>query len=107
MYCLLFLIFSIISVECGKSVQFTKYYTSWCQHCKQLKPTWSDLENKYQNDKRVRITEVNCEDDKATCSQNGVRGYPTLILTKSDGSTVPYKGSRSLDSLSDFIEQNL
>lgn len=101
MYVLIFLLF-ITSVQ---SAEFVKHYTSWCGHCKKLKPVWDELSDKYRDDKRVNILSINCDENKGSCKN--VRGYPTLILYKDDGSHETYHGNRNLDDLSRFLEEFL
>lgn len=83
------------------------YYAPWCGHCKRLAPTYQELADTYANaTSDVLIA-------KLDHTENDVRGvviegYPTIVLypggKKSE--SVVYQGSRSLDSLFDFIKEN-
>lgn len=96
---------SIISAE-GSASSFYFLSQKWCGHCTKLTPTWNDLVDKYKNDGRITFEKVDCEENKSTCHDFGVKGYPTLIFVKKDGSHVRYHGSRSLSDLSQFVEDN-
>ncbi|CAO3621625.1 unnamed protein product [Cunninghamella blakesleeana] len=78
---------------------FVKFYAPWCPHCQHLAPTWEQMAKELKN--QVNVGEVNCVDYRDLCFENGVRGFPTLILFKGDKQEV-YTGTRSLSSLLSF-----
>jgi len=81
---------------------FVKFYAPWCGHCKKLAPAWTDLAQAVA-DQDVAIAKVDCTQHRQTCTDNGVRGYPTLKLFR-DGAVVnEYKGPRALGNLLNFI----
>jgi len=81
---------------------FVKFYAPWCGHCKKLAPAWSDLASAVA-DQDVAIAKVDCTQHRQTCTENGVRGYPTLKLFR-DGAVVnEYKGPRALGNLLNFV----
>lgn len=92
----------------------------WCGHCVKLLPVWEKLANRvYANDLEnflqigeVKTTEVPSE---KLMEQFGVRGFPTILFfdpvgppSKEDGLRRPvqYSGDRSLESLTEFINEN-
>ncbi|MBU0615429.1 MAG: hypothetical protein KJ601_05020 [Nanoarchaeota archaeon] len=62
------------------------YGTNWCGHCQNQKSMFGDSVKE--------INFVDCEDNSALCSENGIRGYPTW---KIDGRM--YEGEQQLSTL--------
>ena len=89
---------------------FIKFYAPWCGHCKKLAPAWDQLHGEFEDNKDVLIGDVDCtaEENKAICSQMGVRGFPTLkYFTGGDPSGENYEGGRDFDALLSFAKDNL
>lgn len=95
---------SYISTKEG--ILFVKFYAPWCGHCKRLAPTWDQLAGRYHDNNMVEVVKVDCTAEKATCQRYEVKGYPTLLLL-ADGLVLhKYTGSRTLDDLAQFLEDN-
>ncbi len=89
--------------------KFTVYYTEWCGHSKNLMKEWNEnfiptFEKSDLNGK-VTIEKVDCEQNKDICKN--IQGYPTIILSKEDGTTFDYNGERTTDRMIDFIRRSL
>lgn len=80
------------------------YYTDWCQASQQFKPIW-DMFKKNSGTDITKIS-INCEKDNNKCQITGIKGYPTVILHKSNGENIQFNGSRTVQSLEDFVNQN-
>ncbi|XP_018025589.1 dnaJ homolog subfamily C member 10-like [Hyalella azteca] len=65
------------SVSGSDTPWFINFYHPMCSHCHTLAPDWRWLSIELQG--VVRIGAVNCDDEYLLCSQQGVRGYPSLI----------------------------
>jgi protein disulfide-isomerase A6 len=71
-----------------------------------MKPAWDQLGEEFEGSKSVLVADVDCTVESDLCSDNGVRGYPT-IKYKKDGEWQDYSGGRDFESLKSFTEENL
>jgi thiol-disulfide isomerase/thioredoxin len=89
---------------------FTLYYADWCPHCKAVKPVfsqWSSSGSVTVKDKTVLTKMVEADTSPDLVSKAGVKGFPTMMLTKADGTTVEYKGDRSVSAWEEWLGSNL
>jgi thiol-disulfide isomerase/thioredoxin len=89
---------------------FTLYYADWCPHCKAVKPIfsqWSSSGTVNVQNKTVSTQMVEADTNPELVSKAGVKGFPTMILTKSDGTTMEYKGERSVTAWEDWLSSHL
>lgn len=98
--------FDDIVFKSGKN-SLVEFYASWCGHCKNLAPIYEDLADVYKHTKDVQIVKIECDENRATCQQFGIKGFPTLKFFKA-GNDIPveYEGGREVDSFVKFIGQN-
>ena len=87
-----------------------EFYAPWCGHCKRLAPTWEELGALDEKDnfvtadgKPIVIAKVDCTAAKDVCTQQGIKGYPTLMLHKAGKEGERYNGPRELDALKEFV----
>jgi thiol-disulfide isomerase/thioredoxin len=61
------------------------YYTAWCPHSKSAMATWLDMKKTYDgsisNGVKVRMEEVDCDQEPDTAESANVEEYPTIIAT--------------------------
>ena len=75
-----------------------------CGHCQRLAPTWDELAAHFESHTNIHISKLDCTLYPLTCQQNGVKGYPTLLLFDEEGKVrEKYTGSRDLQSLIEFV----
>ena len=90
----------------SNEVIFVKFYAPWCGHCTNLKPTWSELTDRFNqqtvNNKKIKVVKVNCDDYPKIAEKYDVRGYPTLKILTSSGET-EYDYERNLESMQKFL----
>jgi thiol-disulfide isomerase/thioredoxin len=85
------------------------YYAPWCGYSKMFYPVWNKLVEMAQqkNITNVAFFVVNCDEDKQTCATNQIKGFPTLVLHKFDGTDMPYEGERSAEQILNFVLSNI
>ena len=80
---------------------FVKYYAPWCGHCKKLAPTWEELSKSVSDvEPKVNIAHVDCTVQQSVCTEQDIKGYPTLIIHRNgvEGGE-RYQGGRDLETL--------
>lgn len=72
-------------------------------------PTWSQLAEKFVGNDNVKIAKVDCtiQENRDICSEQGINGFPTLVIYKEGKKISEYIGSRSLNDLFEFVETHV
>jgi len=72
-----------------------------------MKPAWDQLMESFADSPYYLVADVDCTaDGKSLCTEQGVRGYPTIMY--GDPSDLEkYTGGRDFDSLKKFADNNL
>ena len=87
---------------------FHMFGTSWCPHCTKAKPKFESLGSTMTiggND--VALKYVDADDNKEMAAAYGVKGYPTFVLEKPDGTKVTHSGAREPEAFRAFLQQHL
>jgi len=94
--------------EIKSGLTFVKFFAPWCGHCQKLEPKWNILATLYSLRNDINIVKVDCtnEDSKSICTNEEVKGYPTLILYKDGERKDKFSGSRSMENLQKFVHKH-
>ena len=83
-----------------------KIYLPWDIMCKQLKPTYEKLADKFYNYTDLVFTELDFS--KNEVPNNFVRAYPMIFFwKKGETKLITYMGDRTFESMEDFILINM
>ncbi len=90
---------------------FTMYYMNGCPHCETILPEFRQFVASGQvetDGKKTTIRMLEQGDPQAApeLEANNVKGFPTFILSTTEGTNVEYKGDRTVDAMKDFISKN-
>jgi protein disulfide isomerase family A protein 3 len=84
-----------------------EFYAPWCGHCKSLAPKWSELATKMKDYPSLRIAKIDATANDYPSNFN-VRGYPTILLVKNDGSEpVAYDGAREVKDMVSWLKKSV
>jgi thioredoxin domain-containing protein 5 len=73
-----------------------------------MAPAWNELGEEFKDHATVLIGDVDCTQQQSVCSEQAVRGYPTIKYYKSGNKEgEKYSGGRSKDALKSFVETTL
>jgi len=88
---------------------FTLYYADWCPHCKSIKPVfsqWSSKKTMEVNGSTVSLNMVEADTDPDKIKAANVKGFPTFVLKKADGTSMEFNGDRSPSGWERWLKQN-
>ena len=91
-----------IEGNANTSSTLTYYHMNGCGHCQNFTPIWDNFVNN-NNFPNVNFTKVEASSGNVPASVNG---FPTIILTKADGSEVEFNNDRTVDGLNSFLSSN-
>lgn len=77
----------------------------WCAPCTKQSTIMEKFAEKHED--KFKVCKIDADENKETVSKFKVRGLPTVLLFK-DGSSIASKvGLVNLDTLEDFVKQNV
>lgn len=81
----------------------------WCGYCQQFYPTIDKLIEKYKDSDKIKIVPINKDENGSLADMHGITSIPAVKLCmnglENPQDCIDYKGDRSLQDLSSFIEQ--
>ncbi|XP_046404503.1 protein disulfide-isomerase isoform X2 [Ischnura elegans] len=94
--------FEEVALSKDKDV-LVEFYAPWCGHCKQLAPIYEKLGEKYKDHPSIIIAKMDATVNELEHVK--IANYPTIMLyTKDNNKALVFKGQRTLEALSDFVE---
>ncbi|SCU95097.1 LAMI_0F00958g1_1 [Lachancea mirantina] len=86
-----------------------EFYAPWCGHCKTLAPHYVEAAAALES-KNISLAQIDCTVEHDLCMEQGIRGYPTLKVFKSNQFESPaeYQGGRTADAIISYmVKQSL
>lgn len=96
---------SIQPFESTQKDRLCLYYTNWCGYSKQFLPEWEKLKEKIMSSdlkNKIKLEDYECDQNKQICEQANIKGFPSVVLYKTNGGKVNYNGERTVDALLQF-----
>ena len=78
--------------------KLTYYYMNGCGHCNNFNPIWDEFTNNYQGPPEITFEKI-----ESSNAPSNITGFPTVVLTKADGSTSEFNAERTVGELQNFI----
>jgi len=79
------------------------FKAEWCGHCQHFKPVWEGLQEKYRN--KYNFITYDSDKNSKEIKEWKVEGFPTIYFKNGNNAT-EYSGSRDVDSLVTFFNEN-
>ena len=81
------------------------FWAGWCGRCKTIVPVLDELANEYED--RIKIGQVNIEEQPALVAEYDIRAIPTLLLLSHGQVVDQIVGLRSKGDLENGFDQVL
>ena len=81
------------------------YWAEWCGPCKAIAPVLEEIAQDYAD--RLKIAQLNIDENPDTPPRYGIRGIPTLMLFKNGNVEATKVGAVSKSQLTAFIDSNV
>jgi thiol-disulfide isomerase/thioredoxin len=83
------------------------FVADWCPHCKNAKPALDNLKNNAPSNVNVEVVKEDDSNAKDLMKKYAVRGFPTILLIKEDGTVVEFEQRVTEENLNDFVNNNV
>lgn len=97
-----------LTVHEEKSMNCVLFHAPWCGHCKTFKPEWEKIKNELNNttinNVKVKMIDVNCDEEPDLAKAYNVQGFPTVKCI-SKGNVVDYDGERSYAGVKEYVNE--
>ena len=82
------------------------FVADWCPHCKNAKPAIENLKNNSPNNVEVEVVNESDDNSRELMEKYAVRGFPTIVLIKDDGTVVEFEQRVTEENLKNFVNEN-
>lgn len=87
---------------------FALFYAPWCGHCKNVLPTWKELEQKMDG-KHCRVVSINSDENPELLEAHGIKGFPTFKWLpygmNHPADAEEYNGGRSMENFIEYMQK--
>nr|CDS29466.1 Viral IAP associated factor [Hymenolepis microstoma] len=95
--------FDVVARDHNKCV-LIMFYAPWCGHCKQLKPIWDDLGERFKDHPEVLIAKLDATANELEDVK--ISSFPTIkLFPKNSDDIIDYSNERTVKAFTDFIEK--
>lgn len=82
------------------------FVADWCPHCQRAKPALDNLKNNAPNNVNVEVVNEKDSNARDLMKKYKVRGFPTILLIKADGTVVEFEQRVTNENLNNFVANN-
>lgn len=82
---------------------FIKFHVKYCTYCKKMMPVWSEIEKTYENNKDVKVFNIDCKLQPRVCDLYNITKYPSVIWFSKGEMIDKYSGQRKVIDLKEYI----
>eukprot|EP00043_Microstomoeca_roanoka_P003539 m.44364 g.44364 ORF g.44364 m.44364 type:complete len:408 (-) comp12108_c0_seq1:2263-3486(-) len=86
---------------------FVMFMTTWCPHCREAKPVFTGLTERFSSAPSLTIAMVDCGLFARFCTDEQIKGYPSFWLYSPNHPRVAYNEDRSIGGFVTFIQEQL
>ncbi|KAM9991597.1 hypothetical protein ACTFIZ_005013 [Dictyostelium cf. discoideum] len=83
------------------------FFTTGCGHCTKMKPAFAEVSQIAIEKNLGSLAAVDCGVSKKVCEKFKIESYPNIYLFKDGKNVDKYNGDRSVNSLVEFLENNI
>ena len=82
------------------------FFLPGCGWCSKMMPEWEKLEASQEENSEVDIKKVDCGENPEVAKEQGISGFPTIIMFGANGEKKVFEGDRTKESFEEFITSN-
>ena len=86
-------------------VNIVLYSADWCGYCKEFKPIWEKLQEKFRDLHNIKFIKTEYERGVIDKNIGPINSVPTIYIINSiNNDAIEFSGNRSVDTLTTFIK---
>ena len=91
----------------GEQCTVYAFVADWCPHCKKATPVINNLKNNAPKNVNVEVVNESDSNARDLMKKYGVRGFPTILLIKEDGTVVEFEQRVTDSNVNNFVANNV
>lgn len=80
------------------------FFLPGCGFCTDMMPEWDKFEASQRNNPNIEVRKVDGSQNRQAAQEQGITGFPTIILFEEDGSKKVFDGDRTQEAFERFIQ---